>query len=291
MFCNRRTRRSGFSGLAQAVCASAILVLIALCQPLVAQVPGGGTVAKPYPASPGLRPINHPSLPTGQLGALKTINGDVGPLQPVQWKLPEGVKVEVAQPGSFQTAPDGSNEFALQVGAVYRFKISGIATYPGQALYPTLEIIGRLYPPEGKEWDFPVEIEVPVRDLALALRGNFITRVIFVENSENPANVDASDSNENLTFDVPESVDPVVAANVHGRALAILRVGSREPDGEPSESDPFFFGLPRVDFRPAPGVAPAVSRTDELSPEPVANSSEFKLTEPDQEEVGQEDKN
>ncbi len=283
MFCIRRTKLLGFAP--RTIFASAILVVSLLCQPLMAQGLRSGVPSKPYPANPGLRPITSPSIPTGQIGALQSVVERNRPFQPIQWKLPEGVKIAVAQSGAFRETPDGSNEFALQLGSVYRFKIFGVATYPGQALYPTLEIIGKLNPPEGKLWEFPVEIEVPMRDIALALRGNFVTRVVFVENSENAASVDASDSNENLVFDVPQGIDPVVAAGLRGRALAILRIGSREPDGEPNATDPFFFGLPTVVFRPSNGdVAPA---KEDVSPVPEVSvvADEFEVQSSDENEA------
>ncbi len=281
MFRNRRTRLLGSA--AWTFWGVAFLAVALFCQPLAAQDFRNAAPGRPYPANPGLRPITSPSIPTGQIGALQSVVERVRPFQPIQWKLPEGVKVAVAQSGSFRETPDGSNEFALQLGSVYRFKISGVATYPGQALYPTLEIIGKLNPPEGKEWDFPVEIEVPMRDLALALRGNFVTRVVFVENSENAANVDAGDSNESLTFDVPQSVDPVVAAGVRGRALAILRIGSREPDGEPNAVDSFFFGLPPVEFRPATNDVAVLAGDASPVPETAGTGDEFAIQNADEE--------
>ena len=275
MFRNRRTRLLGSA--AWTVWAAAFLTVALVCQPLAAQNIRGVAPGTPYPANPGLRPITSPSIPTGQIGSLQSVVERNRPFQPIQWKLPEGVKVAVAQSGSFRETPDGSNEFALQLGSVYRFKIFGVATYPGQALYPTLEIIGKLNPPEGREWDFPVEIEVPMRDLALALRGNFVTRVVFVENSVNAANVDAADTNENLTFDVPQSVDPVVAAGVRGRALAILRIGSRAPDGEPSVDDPFFFGLPTVQLRPTTDDVAVLKGDASSVPETTVSADEFAI--------------
>ena len=208
------------------------------------------TKTKPYPASPGLAPVNRPSLPTGELASFARLQGVKGVMQPIKWILPKGVGAEVALEGSF--ASDSNNEglFALEVGRVYRFKIVGVPGREKEALYPTLELIGRLNPPKGKEWDFPIEIEVPSIDLENALNGSFVTRVIFVENSENPADVDSASDRENLTFDVPGGVDPVVAASTRGRPLAILRLGTRAPNGAPTAEDPFFFGLPRVDFRP-----------------------------------------
>ena len=287
MFRNCRTRLLGSADWT--LWGAAFLAVALFCQPLAAQDFRNVAPRGLQPANPGLRPITSPSIPTGQIGALQSVAGRVLPFQPIQWKLPEGVKVAVAQSDSFLETPDGSNEFALQLGSVYRFKISGVATYPGQALYPTLEIIGKLNPPEGKEWDFPVEIEVPMRDLALALRGNFVTRVVFVENSENAANVDAGDTNENLTFDVPQSVDPVVAAGVRGRALAILRIGSREPDNEPNATDSFFFGLPPVEFRPAPDGVAVLASDGSSDSETTGPGDEFVVQNSDEEQASDVD--
>ena len=227
-----------------------------------------------YPANPGVSPIRNPSLPTGQVGALRKIAKPKPKpvvMQPVQWKLPEGVVARVAMQDEFVTAPE--NLFSLEVGSVYRFKLEGIATYPGQALYPTLELIDRLHPPQGREWDFPIEIEVPLHDLALALRGAYITRVIYVENPQNALSVDASESNENLVFDVPQGLDPVTAAQTRGRALAILRIGVREPGAKPNAKDPFYFGLPRVDFKPEEEA----TATSGASGEPATNVNQAEV--------------
>ncbi|MDO5309820.1 MAG: hypothetical protein Q4G03_10090 [Planctomycetia bacterium] len=210
----------------------------------------GATTGKPYPSSPGLSPIWRASVPTGEIASFRRFTREVGQFQPIKWKLPQGMKAEVAQLGGFAQAPDETNLFALAVGSVYRFKLSGFETAPNEALYPSVEMIGRLYPPQGREWDFPVEFEIPAKDIDLALKGSFITRVIFVENAANPVNLDASASNEPLTVDAPTSLDPVAAAATRGRPLAIIRLGSREPNAAPEAKDPFFFGLPEVQFKP-----------------------------------------
>ena len=227
-----------------------------------------------YPANPGLTPLRNPSLPTGQVGALKRLAKPNVVMQPIQWKLPEGVTASVALADGFTKSPE--NLFSLQVGSAYRFKIEGIATYPGQALYPTLELIDRLHPPQGKEWDFPIEIEVPLHDLALALRGAYVTRIVYVENPQNALSVDASESNENLVFDVPLGLDPITAAQTRGRALAILRIGGREPQTAPNANDPFYFGLPRVDFRPATALEPEEVATSgaQGSLQPIPNADQ-----------------
>ena len=204
-----------------------------------------------------------PAHPTGQLAHQRIIGGMRKKTQPVEWKLPKGARVAVAQPGDYWEAPENTNLFGLQVGAVYRFRIDRIPAYPDVELYPTVELIGSLNPPAGRQWDFPVEFEIPAEDLALAARGSFVTRVVFVENSANAMNVDASESNRELVLDVPQTVDPVVAASTRGRPLAIIRIGSRAPLADPDKVNPFFFGLPLVEFKPVSAEVSAVVEPQE----------------------------
>lgn len=201
--------------------------------------------------------------PTGQLARQRVIGGALKKTQPVEWKLPKGVRVAVAQPGEYWEAPEKTNLFGLQLGSVYRFRIDQIPAYPDVELYPTVELLGVLNPPAGRQWDFPVEFEIPAEDLALAARGSFVTRVVFVENSANAMNVDASESNRELVLDVPQTVDPVVAASTRGRPLAIIRIGARAPLADPAQDDPFFFGLPPVEFKPVSAEVSAVVEPQE----------------------------
>lgn len=204
-----------------------------------------------------------PAHPTGQLARQRVIGGALKKNQPVEWKLPKGVRVAVAQPGEYWEAPGKTNLFGLQLGSVYRFRIDQIPAYPDVELYPTVELLGVLNPPAGRQWDFPVEFEIPAEDLALAARGSFVTRVVFVENSANAMNVDASESNRELVLDVPQTVDPVVAASTRGRPLAIIRIGARAPLADPAQDDPFFFGLPPVEFKPVSAEVSAVVEPQE----------------------------
>ena len=204
-----------------------------------------------------------PAHPTGQLARQRVIGGALKKTQPVEWKLPKGVRVAVAQPGEYWEAPGKTNLFGLQLGSVYRFRIDQIPAYPDVELYPTVELLGVLNPPAGRQWDFPVEFEIPAEDLALAARGSFVTRVVFVENSANAMNVDASESNRELVLDVPQTVDPVVAASTRGRPLAIIRIGARAPLADPAQDDPFFFGLPPVEFKPVSAEVSAVVEPQE----------------------------
>lgn len=206
--------------------------------------------------------LHRPSLPTGELASFYRLSGaDLAQAQPVAWKLPKGVRVGIAAPGGyvFNAQIDESearfpwlaNAFALQPGRVYRFQLTDIPFNSDRALYPTLELIGRLNPPTGREWDFPVEIELPQADIELALQGNLVTRVVFLENSENARPTDAERSTADLTVDVPNNYDPVAVAASKGRVLAILRVGSRAPVDLPNAENSFYFGLPPFALAPS----------------------------------------
>ena len=216
--------------------------------------------------------LHRPSLPTGELASFYRLSGaDLAKAQPVAWRLPEGVRAGIAAPGEYvfnaeidaneARFPWLANAFALQPGRVYRFQLTDIPFNPDRALYPTLELIGRLNPPTGREWEFPIEIELPQADLELALQGNLVTRVVFLENSENARPTDAARSTADLTVEVPNNYDPVAVAASQGRVLAILRVGSRAPVDLPNAENSFYFGLPP--FALAPSSLQALSSTPE----------------------------
>ena len=211
--------------------------------------------------NPGSHYLHRPSLPTGELAGFYRLSGaDLAKTQPVAWRLPKGVRAGIAAPGGyvFNAAPDAAdgrdallaNAFALQPGRVYRFQLTDIPFNPERSLYPTLELIGRLNPPAGREWDFPIEIDLPQADLELALQGNLVTRVVFLENSENARPTDADRSTADLTVEVPNNYDPVAVAASKGRVLAILRVGSRAPVDLPNAENSFYFGLPPFALAP-----------------------------------------
>jgi hypothetical protein len=224
---------------------NAIIAAVALCILADNAALMGQGPLEPLPIGKGLR-----VPPTGELAQFAQIRAEAGPMQPVLWKLPKGGVAEAAALEGFVGDEANKNLFALDVNAVYRFRITGLEAYPEATLYPTLELLGRLNPPAGKAWDFPVEIYLPMEDIVAATRGSLVTRVVFLENSENPSNVDASNNPDLLTLDVPRGVDPVAAAQTRGRVLAIVRLGSRDPNGPPTPEDPFYFGLPNVEFKP-----------------------------------------
>ncbi len=69
----------------------------------------------------------------------------------------------------------------MLIGAVYRLRVTNIRLAEGIEVFPTIEVIDRLYPPPGQECRFAIPVELTEEDLKLAIDGKFVTRVIFLE--------------------------------------------------------------------------------------------------------------
>ena len=195
------------------------------------------------------QPAGHPLYPAGlPVGAVA--EGTVlqplplqGYFQPVRLILPEGCAVSFAEGDMFSTPwSPASDLVALLVGQVYRFQINGIPYNAGRELYPTIEMIGRLYPPPGKENEFPVEIEITQEDMELALAGKLVVKVIYLED---PLTALATRGPErtSLSHDVAAAQNPYREAANLGRPMVILRMGNRQPEHRAIEPA-FFFGSP-----------------------------------------------
>src|SRR5207253_2647532 len=69
----------------------------------------------------------------------------------------------------------------MLIGSVYRLRVIGIPRHEGVEVFPTIEVVNRLYPPPGQELRFPVPVELTLEDLELAMEGHFVTRIIYLE--------------------------------------------------------------------------------------------------------------
>jgi hypothetical protein len=132
-------------------------------------------------------------------------------------------------------APAGA---AIQVGSVYRLKISDIPELPGVELYPTVELLDRLHPPRGREVEFPIPITLTEQDIHYAVDGRLVTKVIYLEQPDRAAGV--RNTTAARTRIVPPRENVLAAADEAGRPMAILRLGGRVPD--PHMPEPGFFG-------------------------------------------------
>ncbi|QDU55875.1 hypothetical protein [Aeoliella mucimassa] len=179
--------------------------------------------------TPATHPLHAGAMQPGAIGSQRLLRG--GPLsgytQPVEIRVPEGTEVGMATGGHFQVPQPGNPVVGLRVGCVYRLKVTGLFDRPGEAVFPTVELIDRLYPPPGTAQKFPVPIDITAEDLELAARGMFVTRVIYVEDPNQALPVDQEENKTTWVEARPEE-DPLQVADAAGRPIAILRLGGRD---------------------------------------------------------------
>jgi len=218
-------------------------------------------------AAAAAQPVHYPqhtgTLPPGAIGRQQLVRG--GPLpgyfQPVEIAAPGGAALAMAVDGSFQEPKDAPANVGLLIGQVYRFRVTNIPLHEGFEVYPTIEVIDRLYPPPGKEHLYPIPVHITQQELVLALSGKLVTRVMYVEDPQR-AIPTIEDPQVQPFFEVGSGENPVEVADRLGRPVAILRLGSRVPEsGGPDAT--FLFGSPPLTILPARPAPPAPPPADD----------------------------
>jgi hypothetical protein len=206
---------------------------------------------------PGVHYWHQGALPPGAIGIRQLQRG--GPLpgffQPVEIRAPSGALVSLAAAGQFGPAHETSVEAGMLIGQVYRIRVGNIPLHEGEEVFPTIEVIDRLYAPPGQERRFPIPVDLTLEDLRLALDGKFVTRVIYVEDPRQalPAHVPPGQN----WFEAAPGKDPLAVADALGRPVAILRLGARVPAEPAAPSEEFLYGSPPyVEYPPKPQPTP-----------------------------------
>jgi hypothetical protein len=198
----------------------------------------------------------------------------VGYFQPVEIRTPKGVLISLAEEGRFSTPVPLPLRVGLLVGSVYRFGLVNVPHREGAELFPTIEVINRLYTPPGQETRFPIVIELTQEDLRLALDGKLVTRVIYLEDPKRAVPIRQIDKGQG-GFDVGPGQDPLSVADVLGRPMAIVRVGGRVPEQPEAPGPEFLFGCPPVlKYPPRAAVAPPPATARRAGAETGANLPE-----------------
>ncbi len=205
-------------------------------------------------------PVHYPhagDAPPGEIGRRQLERGGprAGYFQPVELIGPEGSHLAAAAEGGFLPLQATPLKVGLLIGQAYRFRVAGIPLREGLEVFPTIEVIDRLYPPPGEEARFPIPIELTRQELDYALSGRYVTRVIYVENPENA--LPMAEGPHQRWFEVGPQEDPLQVADQLGRPVAILRIGSRIPVDEQPTLEFLHGSPPLLVFPPEPKpVAP-----------------------------------
>ena len=220
-------------------------------------------------AEPDAHFTHQGAMPPGAIGRQRLARGGPvgGYFQPAEIQTPGGVSISLAEGGTFVEPRQSPLHAGLLIGSVYRLRLSQLPDSPGAELFPTVELIDRLYPPAGAECRFPIVIQITREDIQLARDGKMVTRVVYVEDPCSA--VPAMEPREGgLWFDVGAGDDPLVAADTLGRPVAILRMGGRVPDLTSGGDPQFFFGCPPVlRFETTEArISPAIPRQGKLQP-------------------------
>lgn len=214
---------------------------------LVSGVEPAGTLCA---QAPGVHYQHRADMPPGAIGTWQLKRG--GPLpgyfQPVEIKAPSGAKISLASEAGFVPAEYAPLTVGMLIGGVYRLKVTNIPLAAGLEVFPTIEVIDRLYPPPGLARKFPIPVELTAEELRLAAEGQFVTRVIYVENPDDalPA---PEDPDHQHWLDAGTGVDPLQMADLLGRPVAILRMGGRIPlEGQEGEREFLGCAAPWIRF-------------------------------------------
>jgi len=231
----KRIGASVVGGTAFAIClVAAVLVCLGPAAPSSAQVARRSAVHY----------RQHGNMPPGAIGRQQLQRG--GPLrgyfQPVEIKAPPGTMISLAVDGRFQRPQEAPVTVGMLIGQVYRLRVTKIPVNEGLEAYPTVEVINRLYPPEGEKWRFPIPVELTREELQYALRGKYVTRVIYLEPPDGALPL-LQNPKQQRYFEVAADQDPLKTADRLGRPMAILRMGSRMPDFEGADAA-FLYGCP-----------------------------------------------
>ncbi|MCU0880031.1 MAG: hypothetical protein MUF06_19855 [Pirellulaceae bacterium] len=196
------------------------------------------------------------SLPPGAIGLRQLERG--GPLggyfQPVEVRGPEGSLISLAVEGTY-TEPEKNSALAgMLIGHVYRLKVGNIPNHEGAEVFPTIEVIDRLYPPPGQAARFPIPVVLTQEELEMALDGRYVLRVIYVENPRTAVPV-ADVPGDQRYFEIPPGQDAMETADKLGRPIAILRMGSRVPMADEVDGS-FAYQHPPLQILTKPEVLP-----------------------------------
>jgi hypothetical protein len=143
---------------------------------------------------------------------------------------PDGMQIswDASGGGMFDSEPlVAPGRFNFGQAALYRLKLSNIPGRPGVELYPTLEVAPPMPRTEAYLAHNAIPFQITEEDFDQVLTGNFVTKVIYLPDSEFQelalAGVETLVSTR-----LDPGVDPIVEADRRGSIMAIIRLGNKD---------------------------------------------------------------
>ncbi|MEJ7594056.1 MAG: hypothetical protein WKF77_21150 [Planctomycetaceae bacterium] len=198
----------------------------------VITVAAGLSSTAPGQQDDSFQPLNEKMMPGFAADTLARVRQyDPSWLQPVRVELPTAGTVSVysatAEPNAILATPA---QFSVNAGHIYRLRIADMPEFPNVEVYPSIEILDRMHPPDGRAADYPIPVVLTEADIREAIDGRMVTRVVYLEQPQLAAMLDP------LRREIPQSVDPadnaLQEADRLGRPMIIVRIGGRTPSGD-----------------------------------------------------------
>lgn len=216
-------------------------------------MPGPHSAASITP--PGLpgQPIVPAGFPPGAVAATGALTGPSSqqfPTKRTEVRFLGPDKMRVSWCG---TTPEGMpaqggidvpGRFNFVQGALYRLKLSNIASLPGVDLYPTLEVV----PANARTEAFLAHSAVPLaftnEDFEQVQAGNYLIKVVYLPNPPFQE-LAAVGPDEIVSSRLEPGADPIAEAHRRGNILLVIRMGNIDlglanspPMGAPSPYGP-----------------------------------------------------
>lgn len=175
------------------------------------------------------QPLNEKMMPGFAADTLARVRQyDPSWLQPVRVELPTAGTVSVYSASPEPNATfESPAQFSVNAGHFYRLRIADMPEFPGVEVYPSIEILDRMHPPDRRASDYPIPVVLTEADIREAINGRMVTNVVYLEQPQLAAMLDP------LRREIPQSVNPadnaLQEADRLGRPMIIVRIGGRTP--------------------------------------------------------------
>jgi hypothetical protein len=164
----------------------------------------------------------------------------------IGWYVPAGAPDKDGKPVLTKFQLDIPGRYNFLQASIYRLKLSDIPGRPGWQLYPTIEVVPANPKTEAFLTHNPIPVEVTEEDFDQVTAGNFITKVIYLPDSQHASPV-AGGPEELVSTRLEPGVDPIAEAHRRGYILMVIRLGGIEL--ESTNSPPLegsgMFGTPK----------------------------------------------